>query len=155
MRRLFAFITIISILFVGCKSGETISNLEAAYNVENNSAIKYAAFASDASKQGVADMVEKFDKAADLGYSCAKDIKQMLDSLGVKDFEPAVNDYKLGTWSKNIEDLISNEKYLIETVYPQYAKIADIEGHKEIAHMFSKIIEQKRELLELLLRPKI
>lgn len=63
------------------------------------------------------------------------------------------NGYDLSSVAANLLDAAAGENYEHTSMYPDFADIADAEGHKDIARMFRAIgkveVEHEREYLEL------
>jgi len=109
---------------------------------------KYEYYAKIAQKEGYRDIAEHFQRAANNEKMHAKlELRACNDLIKGKEF---------GNTVENLKDAIEGESYENETMYPDFAKIAKDEGHKQIANMLSLIgkieIEHENMYKELLAR---
>jgi rubrerythrin len=116
-----------------------------AFAGESQARNKYEFFAEIAQEAGWHRIAEHFNEAAMNEKYHAKKELEMYNQLvyGMDMFETL----------KNIDTAIEGEHYEHEEMYPNFAAIADEEGHKDIARILRAIakveVEHEREYLEL------
>ncbi len=133
----------------------TLVNLMKAVAGESMARNRYEFYAKVAQKEGYRDIAAHFQRAADNEKTHAK--LQLALHNRMK-FERENN---FGTTEENLQDAINGENYENTTMYPDFAKVAKEEGHREAATLFKGIgkIEVEHEkmyrmLLERLLSHK-
>ena len=133
----------------------TLVNLMKAVAGESMARSRYEFYAKVAQKEGYRDIAAHFQRAADNEKTHAK--LQLALHNRMK-FERENN---FGTTEENLQDAINGENYENTTMYPDFAKVAKEEGHREAATLFKGIgkIEVEHEkmyrmLLERLLSHK-
>ena len=102
-----------------------------AFAGESMARNKYEYFAKIAQKEGYRDIAEHFQRAANNEKMHAK--------LELKAHNLLNYDKEFGNTSENLQYAIDGESYENTTMYPEFAKIAKDEGHKEIAKMLELI----------------
>lgn len=102
-----------------------------AFAGESQARNKYEYFAKIAQKEGYRDIAEHFQRAADNEKMHAK--------LELKAYNVLNYDKEFGNTSENLQYAIDGESYENITMYPDFAKVAADEGHKEISRMLSMI----------------
>jgi len=133
----------------------TLVNLMKAVAGESMARNRYEFYAKVAQKEGYRDIAAHFQRAADNEKTHAK--LQLALHNRMK-FERENN---FGTTEENLQDAINGENYENTTMYPDFAKVAKEEGHREAAILFQGIgkVEVEHEkmyrmLLERLLSHK-
>lgn len=106
---------------------ETTKNLMAAFAGESQANRKYLAYARKAEKEGKVNAARMFRAAAEA---------ETIHAL--REFELAG---KVGTTADNLKDAIEGETYEKQSMYPDFAEVADTEGEKSIARLFRSIAE--------------
>ena len=119
---------------------ETIQNLAKAFIGESQARNRYTFYAKTAKKEGYEQIRRIFLETAEQEREHAKwlfrlinqlknDLKLDLDELKVEGVVPTI----LGTTVDNLKAAIAGEHYEYETMYPEFADIADKEGYPDIA----------------------
>ncbi|MCJ7765212.1 MAG: desulfoferrodoxin FeS4 iron-binding domain-containing protein [Thiovulaceae bacterium] len=109
----------------------TMVNLLKAFAGESMARNKYEYFAKAAQKEGLRDIAAHFQRAADNEKSHAK-LEFTLNNV-MNGGDP------LGDTLENLKIAIAGESYENLTMYPDFAAIAQEEGHKEAARLFKAI----------------
>jgi desulfoferrodoxin-like iron-binding protein len=126
----------------------TLVNLMKAFAGESMARNKYEYFAKIAQKEGYRDIAEHFQRAANNEKTHAK--------LELKMYNQMTMEKDFGDTVENLNCAIEGESYENETMYPDFAKIAKEEGHKEAARILAGIgkieIEHENMYRELLKR---
>ncbi|WP_428026790.1 ferritin family protein [Arcobacter sp.] len=102
-----------------------------AFAGESMARNKYEYFAKVAQKEGYRDIAEHFQRAANNEKMHAK--------LELKAYNVLNYDKEFGNTSENLQYAIDGESYENTTMYPDFAKIAAEEGHKDISRMLDMI----------------
>lgn len=126
----------------------TAVNLMKAFAGESMARNKYEYFAKIAQKEGYRDIAEHFQRAANNEKVHAK--------LELKLYNQMTMEKDFGDTVENLKYAIEGESYENVTMYPDFAKIAKEEGHKEAARILVGIgkieIEHENMYRELLKR---
>lgn len=126
----------------------TAVNLMKAFAGESMARNKYEYFAKIAQKEGYRDIAEHFQRAANNEKVHAK--------LELKLYNQMTMEKDFGDTVENLKYAIEGESYENVTMYPDFAKIAKEEGHKEAARILTGIgkieIEHENMYRELLKR---
>lgn len=109
----------------------TMVNLLKAFAGESMARNKYEYFAKVAQKEGLRDIAAHFQRAADNEKTHAK-LELTLNNV-------MANDEPFGDTIENLKLAIAGESYENLTMYPDFAAIAEEEGHKEAARLFKAI----------------
>ena len=110
---------------------KTEENLKAAFAGESEARNKYDYFAKVARKQGYLYIAKIFEETALNEMQHAKDEFKLLKGIG---------DTKA-----NLKTAIEGENYETTKMYPEFAKIAEEEGNKEAAILFTQIAKVEKE----------
>lgn len=111
----------------------TLVNLMKAFAGESQARNKYEYFAKVAQKEGLRDVSEHFQRAANNEKQHAK-MELALNNRMVSESE---NNF--GNTQENLQMAIDGESYENTTMYPEFARIAKEEGYKEAARLFDGI----------------
>lgn len=126
----------------------TMVNLLKAFAGESQARNRYEYFAKVAQKEGHRDIAEHFQRAANNEKTHAK--------LELKLYNMMQSGEDFGKTADNLRMAIAGESYENVTMYPEFAKIAEEEGHKEAARLFKGIgqieVEHEKMFQELLNR---
>ena len=126
----------------------TMVNLLKAFAGESQARNRYEYFAKVAQKEGHRDIAEHFQRAANNEKTHAK--------LELKLYNMMQSGEVFGKTADNLRMAIAGESYENVTMYPEFAKIAEEEGHKEAARLFKGIgqieVEHEKMFQELLNR---
>ena len=126
----------------------TMVNLMKAFAGESQAHNKYEYFAKVAQKEGFRDIAEHFQRAADNEKVHAK------LELALKNRMEHERENNFGDTKENLQEAIDGESYENVTMYPDFAKIAKEEGHKEAARLFEgigKIEIEHEKMFQMLL----
>ena len=126
----------------------TSVNLLKAFAGESQARNKYEYFAKVAQKEGYRDIAEHFQRAANNEKQHAK-MELALNNRMTNNSEDSFGDTK-----ENLQLAIDGENYENVTMYPDFAKIAKDEGHKEAEKLFSgigKIEVEHEKMFQMLL----
>ncbi len=127
----------------------TMVNLLKAFAGESQARNKYEYFAKVAQKEGYRDIAEHFQRAANNEKTHAK------LELALHNRMATQSDANFGDTKENLQIAIDGESYENITMYPDFAKIAEEEGHKEAARLFSgigKIEVEHENMFKMLLK---
>ncbi len=126
----------------------TLVNLLKAFAGESQARNKYEYYAKVAQKEGFRDIAEHFQRAANNEKTHAKLELKLHNLMDCGE--------ELGDTVANLKDAIAGESYENLTMYPDFAKIAEDEGHKDAARLFKGIgkieVEHENMYRELLRR---
>ncbi len=111
------------------KGSKTEKNLLAAFAGESQARNKYTFFASKAKKEGYEQIAALFLETADNEKEHAKMWFKYLEGGAIKDT------------IDNLEAAANGENYEWTDMYPEFAKVAEEEGFKEIAAKFRMVAE--------------
>lgn len=111
----------------------TLVNLMKAVSGESIARNKYEYFAKIAQKEGLRDIAEHFQRAANNEKVHAK------LQLALHNRMQSGTDNSFGNTKENLEYAIAGESYENVTMYPDFAKIAKEDGHSEAARLFTGI----------------
>lgn len=122
------------------KGTKTEKCLIKAFAGESQARMRYTIFAQIAEDEGYAQIRDIFIETAEQEKAHATRLFSCLDSGdGLTLDEAAYPAGKIGNTKQNLLAAAAGEKYEHETMYPEFAKIADSEGFKEIATLFRMI----------------
>jgi desulfoferrodoxin-like iron-binding protein len=111
----------------------TSVNLLKAFAGESEARNKYEYFAKVAQKEGLRDIAEHFQRAANNEKQHAK------MELALYNRMKNNSENNFGTTAENLQYAIEGESYENITMYPDFAQIAKEEGYKEAARLFTGI----------------
>ena len=111
----------------------TMVNLMKAVAGESMARNKYEYYAKVAQKEGLRDIAEHFQRAANNEKKHAK----MQLALYNRMKSGSENDF--GNTAENLQDAINGESYENTTMYPDFEAIASADGEKEAAKLFKGI----------------
>lgn len=109
----------------------TLVNLLNAFAGESQARNKYEYFAKVAQKEGLRDIADHFQRAANNEKQHAK-LELALHNV-------MIEGNPFGDTVENLKAAIAGESYENLTMYPDFAAIAKEEGHKEAAQLFKLI----------------
>lgn len=122
------------------KGTETEKCLLKAFAGESQARNKYTIFAQIAEEEGYIQIRDIFLETADQERAHATRLFSCMDSGdGITLGDAAYPAGKIGNTKANLLAAAGGEKYEYETMYPEFAKIADKEGFTEIATLFRMI----------------
>lgn len=104
---------------------KTQDNLKAAFTGESEARNKYTFYAEIARKEGYHYIAKIFEETAENEkYHAMEEIKLLLGDASTRD---------------NLKAAIGSENYESESMYPRFAKAAELEGHQTAAILFDQI----------------
>ena len=129
---------------MGIKGTQTEKNLMAAFAGESQARNRYTYFASQAKKEGYVQIAAIFEETANQEKEHAKREFKFLEG-GEVEITAAFPAGVIGTTKENLLEAATGEDYETETMYPEFAKIAEEEGFADIALVFKSIaVAEKR-----------
>jgi rubrerythrin len=123
---------------MGLKGSKTEKNLLTAFAGESQARNRYTYYASKAKKDGYEQIAAIFTETADQEKEHAKRLFKFLEG-GEVEITAAFPAGVIGTTEENLAEAAAGENYETTQMYPDFAKVADQEGFKEIASVFRKI----------------
>ena len=117
---------------------QTEKNLLTAFAGESQARNKYTYFSSQARKDGFVQISAIFEETANQEKEHAKRLFKFLEG-GEVEIAAAFPAGVIGTTSENLQAAAAGEDYETSTMYPEFAKVADQEGFREIAAVFRSI----------------
>lgn len=106
---------------------KTEENLKTAFAGESQARNKYNYYAKIAKKEGYHYIAKIFDETAENEMRHAKDEFALLNGLG--------------STLENLKAAYAGEDYEVKTMYADFARIAEEEGHTEAAILFQQILK--------------
>lgn len=126
------------------KGTRTEKNLLTAFAGESQARNRYTYFASQAKKDGYEQMSFIFEETANQEKEHAKRLFKFLEG-GEVEIAAAFPAGIIGSTLENLKAAASGEKYEYSEMYPEFAKIAEEEGFKEIAAVFMNIAVAEKQ----------
>jgi len=125
------------------KGTKTEQNLLKAFAGESQARMRYNYFAKEAQKEGLEQIAAIFEETALNEKEHAKRFFKFLEGGGVEitAMYPAG---KIGTTLENLKASAEGENEEWTELYPEFAKIAEEEGFKDVAVAFRKIAEVEK-----------
>jgi rubrerythrin len=120
------------------KGTETEKNLLKAFAGESQARNRYTYFASKAKKEGFEQIAAVFNETANQEKEHAKRLFKFLEG-GEVEITASFPAGVIGSTLENLKEAASGENYEYTEMYPEFAKIAEEEGFKDIAVVFRKI----------------
>jgi len=120
------------------KGSQTERNLLAAFAGESQARNRYTYFSSQARKEGYMQISAIFEETANQEKEHAKREFKFLQG-GEVEITAAFPAGVIGNTIENLKEAAAGENYETTTMYPDFAKIAEKEGFKEIAEVFRNI----------------
>ncbi len=150
MKRTFVFFLTVGIIIfmVSCKQEKpvnTIENLKAAYNGESTASAKYAKFAEKAKEEGYDTLAIMFEATSKAEAIHAENHKKVLEKLGEKVEAPTIGSFEVKTTKENLTDAINGEGYEIQTMYPDFIKVAETETSDDAKKTFTWALDTEKK----------
>ena len=120
------------------KGSRTEKNLLTAFSGESQARNRYTYFSSQARKEGYMQISAIFEETANQEKEHAKREFKFLQG-GEVEITAAFPAGVIGDTIENLKEAAAGENYETTTMYPDFAKIAEKEGFKEIAEVFRNI----------------
>jgi rubrerythrin len=126
------------------KGTQTEINILTAFAGESQARNRYTYFASQAKKDGYAQISEIFAETADQEKEHAKRLFKLLQG-GEVQVAAAFPAGVIGSTLDNLKEAAAGENYEYTDMYPGFAKIAVEEGFQEIADIFNAIAVAEKQ----------
>lgn len=120
------------------KGSKTEQNLLKAFAGESQARMRYDYFAKQARKEGLEQIAAIFDETSFNERSHAKQFFGFLEG-GMVEITASYPAGKIGTTLENLKASADGENEEWTELYPEFARIADEEGFKEVAAIFKMI----------------
>ena len=137
MRKLYTFLTLISLIALGLTStaaastnSKTLDNLQTAFNGESNAHARYLAFADKAAKEGYGEVASLFRAAAKAEEIHAANHAAVIKKLGATP-QAKIETPDVKTTKENLQAAIKGESYERDTMYPEFLKQARTDGVRD------------------------
>ncbi len=117
---------------------KTEKNLVIAFAGESQARNRYSYYAKVAKKEGYVQISGIFDRTAEQERAHAKTLLKFLEG-GAVEITAAYPAIPPGTTTENLENAALGEEHEFETMYPDFAVIAEEEGFPVIAATFRSI----------------
>jgi len=126
------------------KGSKTEKNLLTAFAGESQARNRYTYFASQARKDGFAQISAIFEETAKQEKEHAKRLFKQLEG-GEVEIQAAFPAGVIGTTAENLKAAAAGERYEWTEMYPLFAKAAQEEGFDEIADIFEAIAVAEKQ----------
>ena len=126
------------------KGTRTEQNLLKSFAGESQARNRYTYFASVAKKEGYRQIEAIFQETADQEKEHAKRFFKFLEG-GDLEITASYPAGVIGTTAENLKAAADGEHCEAEELYPEFAKVAEEEGFKEIATAYHNIIKAEKE----------
>lgn len=120
------------------KGTRTEKNLLKAFAGESQARNRYSMFAAKAKDEGYEQIAAIFEITADQERIHAKNFFKFLEG-GDLEITASYPAGKVGTTAENLKEAAEGEKHEWGILYPEFAKIAEEEGFKDVANQFNFI----------------
>lgn len=125
------------------KGSRTEQNLLKAFAGESQARMRYDYFAKQARKEGLEQIAAIFDETSFNERSHAKQFFRFLEG-GMVEITASYPAGITGTTLENLKASADGENEEWTELYPEFARIADEEGFKEVAAMFKMIAKVEK-----------
>ena len=141
---------------MGLRGTQTEKNILTAFAGESQARNRYTYFASQAKKDGYAQISDIFTETADQEKEHAKRLFKLLEG-GEVEVQAAFPAGVIANTSENLKGSAAGENHEWTDMYPSFAKVARDEGFDDIAAIFDSIAvaEKQHEKRYLALRANI
>jgi len=120
------------------KGSKTEQNLLTAFAGESQARNRYTYYAGQAKKEGFVQIAAIFEETANQEKEHAKRLFKFLQG-GEAQVAAAFPAGVIGSTHENLQEAAAGENYETTEMYPEFAKVAEEEGFKEIAGVFRSI----------------
>ncbi|SHI91444.1 Rubrerythrin [Dethiosulfatibacter aminovorans DSM 17477] len=139
---------------MGCKGTKTEQNLLKAFAGESQARMRYTFFAEKAKEEGFEQIAALFLETAENEKEHAQRFFNFLDRGEGLEITAAYPAGLVGTTAENLKAAAAGENEEWSELYPEFAKVAEDEGFKDVATAFrliSKVeVEHEKRYLKLL-----
>ena len=125
------------------KGTRTEQNLLKAFAGESQARMRYNYFAKQAKKEGLEQIAAIFEETAINEKEHAKRFFKFLEG-GMVEITASYPAGKIGTTAENLKASAEGENEEWTELYPEFAKIAEEEGFKEVANAFKMIAKVEK-----------
>ena len=125
------------------KGTKTEQNLLKAFAGESQARMRYNYFAKQAKKEGLEQIAGIFEETAENEKEHAKRFFKFLEG-GMVEITASYPAGKIGTTLENLKASAEGENEEWTELYPEFAKIAEEEGFKEVAVAFKMIAKVEK-----------
>ena len=125
------------------KGTKTEQNLLKAFAGESQARMRYNYFAKQAKKEGLEQIAAIFEETAINEKEHAKRFFKFLEG-GMVEITASYPAGKIGTTAENLKASAEGENEEWTELYPEFAKIAEEEGFKEVANAFKMIAKVEK-----------
>ncbi|MBN1849292.1 MAG: rubrerythrin family protein [Deltaproteobacteria bacterium] len=126
------------------KGSRTEKNLLTAFAGESQARNRYTYFASQAKKEGFEQISFIFEETANQEKEHAKRLFKFLEG-GDVEITAAYPAGVIGTTLENLKAAAAGENYEHSEMYPDFAKVARVEGFSTIAEVFEAIANAEKQ----------
>lgn len=127
------------------KGSKTEKNLLKAFAGESQARNRYSYFASVAKKEGYEQIAAIFTETADNEKEHAKRFFKFLESGEALEITAMYPAGKIGSTVENLKAAAAGENEEWTELYPEFAKVAEEEGFKDVAVCFTMIAKVEKE----------
>lgn len=141
MNRIIQFISIVLVLSIyACGSSrtqKTVESLKSALNNELTASEKYTKFAQVAMSEGFDTLSQLYSAASKSEKIHATNHERILHKYGGVSENPEIAPFEVKTTKENLNAAIKSEMFDLQSVYPGFIKIAELETAPEGATSFT------------------
>ncbi len=120
------------------KGSKTERNILTAFSGESQARNRYTYFSSQAKKEGFEQIAFIFEETANQEKEHAKRLFKLLEG-GEVEISATFPAGKIGSTVDNLLEAAGGEHYEYSVMYPDFAKVARVEGFENIARIFEAI----------------
>jgi rubrerythrin len=125
------------------KGSKTEQNLLKSFAGESQARMRYNYFAKQAKSEGLEQIAALFEETAENERSHAKQFFKFLEG-GMVEITATYPAGVIGTTLENLEAAANGENEEWTELYPEFAKIAEEEGYREVAAMYKMIAKVEK-----------
>lgn len=125
------------------KGSRTEQNLLKAFAGESQARMRYDYFAKQARKEGLEQIANIFDETSFNERSHAKQFFKFLEG-GMVEITASYPAGRVGTTLENLKASAEGENEEWTELYPEFARIAEEEGYREVASVFKLIAKVEK-----------
>jgi rubrerythrin len=126
------------------KGSKTEKNVLTAFAGESQARNRYTYFASQARKEGFAQIADIFEETANQEKEHAKRFFKLLEG-GEAELQATFPAGVIGTTAENLQAAADGEAYEWGKMYPSFSSVAREEGFEEIARIFESIAVAEKQ----------
>ena len=126
------------------KGTKTEKNLLTAFAGESQARNRYTYFAGKAKKEGFVQIADIFEETANQEREHAKRLFKFLEG-GEVEIQATFPAGVIGSTAENLKAAAGGEHYEWESMYPEFAEIARVEGFDDIAKVFEAIAVAEKQ----------